>query len=54
MPLVISGVVGLGDSLEINATAAMMLAVTLLAIVVAYAVLRRPGQERDGATLPGV
>jgi hypothetical protein len=32
----------------------MILGVTLVAIVVAYLVLRRTGQEREGAGLPGV
>jgi hypothetical protein len=32
----------------------MMLALTLVAVVGAYLVLRRSGQERDGTTVPGV
>lgn len=54
LPLYIFGKVRFGVSPEINATATMILGVTLVAIVVAYLVLRRTAQEREGAGLPGV
>jgi len=54
LPVYIFGQLRFGVSPEINATAAMILGVTLVAIVVAYLVLRRSGQERDAATMPGV
>ena len=54
LPLYIFGKVRFGISPEINATAAMILGVTLVAIAVAYLVLRRTGQARGGAGLPGV
>jgi ABC-type spermidine/putrescine transport system permease subunit II len=38
----------------INATAAMMLALTLVGVVIAYLVLRRTEQSRARAGLPGV
>ncbi len=50
----IFGSLRFGVSPAINATAAMMLGVTLVAIVVAYLVLRRTGQVREEAVLPGV
>ncbi len=54
LPIYIWGQLRFGVTPAINATAAMMLGVTLLAIVFAYVVLRRSGQERDKAALPGV
>jgi len=39
---------------EINATAAMILGFSLVAIVIAYLVLRRAGQGREAAAVPGV
>jgi len=39
---------------EINATVAMMLGFTLVAIVVAYVVLRKTSQGREATALPGV
>jgi spermidine/putrescine transport system permease protein len=54
LPLVIFGSLRFGVTPAINATAAMMLGVTLLAIVVAYLVLRRSGQARSEAVIPGV
>lgn len=54
LPLYIFGKVRFGVSPEINAAATMILGITLLAIIVAYLVLRRAGQEREGAGLPGV
>jgi hypothetical protein len=38
----------------VNATAAMMLALTLGAIVLAYVVLRRTAAERRDAVVPGL
>ena len=43
-----------GVSPAINATAAMILGLTLAAIVVAYLVLRRSGETEPGAGVPGV
>jgi ABC-type spermidine/putrescine transport system permease subunit II len=43
-----------GVTPAINATAAMMLALTLVMVVIAYLVLRRSGHERESSTLPGV
>jgi ABC-type spermidine/putrescine transport system permease subunit II len=54
LPLVIFGSLRFGVTPAINAAAAMMLGVTLIAIVLAYVVLRRTGQTRDQAVLPGV
>ena len=54
LPLVIFGSLRFGVTPAINATAAMMLGVTLVAIIVAYVVLRRSGQVREEAVLPGV
>ena len=54
LPIYIWGQLRFGVTPAINATAAMMLAFTLVMVVVAYLVLRRSGQERKGATLPGV
>jgi ABC-type spermidine/putrescine transport system permease subunit II len=54
LPLRIFSSLRFGVSPAINATAAMILALTLVAIVVAYLVLRRTGQERRAAIMPGV
>lgn len=54
LPIYIWGQLRFGVTPAINATAAMMLGFTLIAIVVAYAVLRRSGQEREGTAMPGV
>jgi spermidine/putrescine transport system permease protein len=54
LPLRIFSSLRFGVSPAINATAAMILALTLVAIVAAYLVLRRTGQERRAAVLPGV
>jgi ABC-type spermidine/putrescine transport system permease subunit II len=54
LPIYIWGQLRFGVTPAINATAAMMLAFTLVMVVVAYLVLRRTGQERDGTTVPGV
>ena len=43
-----------GVTPAINATAAMMLAVTLVGVLVAYLVLRCTGGEREKGGLPGV
>jgi spermidine/putrescine transport system permease protein len=53
LPIVIFGSVRFGVSPAINATAAMILGVTLLTIAVAYLVLRRSGQGREPAAIPG-
>ena len=52
LPIYIFSQLRFGVSPEINATAAMILGLTLGAIVVAYLVLRRTGQERESA--PGI
>ncbi len=54
LPIYIWGQLRFGVTPAINATAAMMLALTLVVVVVAYLVLRRSGQERDGTGVPGV
>jgi spermidine/putrescine transport system permease protein len=54
LPMVIFGSVRFGISPVINATAAMVLGLTLVAIVLAYVVLRRTGQLREEAVLPRV
>lgn len=54
LPIYIWGQLRFGVTPAINATAAMMLAFTLVMVVVAYLALRRSGQERKDATLPGV
>lgn len=54
LPIYIWGQLRFGVTPAINATAAMMLGVTLLVITVAYLILRRAGSERGTtATLPG-
>lgn len=54
LPIYIWGQLRFGVTPAINATAAMMLGLTLAAIVVAYLVLRRTSQGREGAGVPGV
>jgi ABC-type spermidine/putrescine transport system permease subunit II len=54
LPLRIFASLRFGVSPAINAMAAMILALTLTAVVVAYAVLRRTGGGRTGAVVPGV
>jgi spermidine/putrescine transport system permease protein len=54
LPIYIWGQLRFGVTPAINATAAMILGLTLVAIVIAYAILRRTGQERGTATVPGV
>jgi len=52
--MVTFGSVRFGVTSAINTTAAMMLAFTLMMVVVAYLVLRRSGQDREGTAMPGV
>ena len=55
LPLRIFSSLRFGISPIVNATAVMMLVLTLAAIIIAYLVLRRTAQGRRGATgLPGV
>ena len=56
LPIYIFSQLRFGVSPEVNATAAMILGLTLAAIVVAYLVLRRTSQERGATTttVPGV
>ncbi len=54
LPIYIFAQLRFGVSPEVNATAAMILGLTLGAIVVAYLVLRRTGQEREATGVPGV
>lgn len=54
LPLRIFSSLRFGVSPAINATAAMMLGLTLVAIVIAYLVLRRTAQTRESAVMPGV
>lgn len=55
LPLYIFGQLRFGVSPEVNATAAMMLGVALIAIVIAYLVLRRTEQgRRTVADIPGI
>jgi spermidine/putrescine transport system permease protein len=54
LPLRIFASLRFGVSPAINAMAAMILALTLTAVVVAYAVLRRTGSGRPNAVIPGV
>ena len=54
LPLRIFASLRFGVSPAINATAAMILGLTLAAIVVAYLVLRRSGEAKGGAGVPGV
>lgn len=54
LPLRIFSSLRFGISPIVNATAVMILVLTLAAVVIAYVVLRRTAQGRRGATLPGV
>lgn len=54
LPIYIFSQLRFGVSPEVNATAAMILGLTLVAIVVAYLVLRRTSQEREATAIPGV
>ena len=54
LPIYIWGQLRFGVTPAINATAAMMLAFTLVVVVIAYLVLRRSGQERDRGAVPGL
>ena len=54
LPIYIWGQLRFGVTPAINATAAMILGLTLVAISVAYVVLRRSGQEREDAAVPGL
>jgi spermidine/putrescine transport system permease protein len=55
LPIYIFAQLRFGVSPEVNATATMMLALTLLAIIIAYLVLRRTAQSRRAAAvIPGV
>ena len=54
LPIYIWGQLRFGVTPAINATAAMILGFTLVAIVVAYVVLRRTAQGREGTAMPGV
>lgn len=54
LPIYIWGQLRFGVTPAINATAAMILGLTLVAIVVAYLVLRRSSQGRDATAMPGV
>jgi ABC-type spermidine/putrescine transport system permease subunit II len=54
LPLRIFASLRFGISPAINAMAAMILGLTLTAVVVAYVILRRTGGGRSGAVVPGV
>ena len=54
LPIYIWSQLRFGVTPAINATAAMMLAFTLVLVVLAYLVLRRFGHERESGGLPGV
>ena len=54
LPIYIWGQLRFGVTPAINATAAMMLGLTLVGVVVAYLVLRRSEQGRQRGGLPGV
>jgi ABC-type spermidine/putrescine transport system permease subunit II len=54
LPLYIFASLRFGVTPAINAVAAMILALTLTAVVVAYTILRRTGGGRSGAVVPGV
>ena len=54
LPIYIWGQLRFGVTPAINATAAMMLALTLVGVVLAYLVLRRSDQGRERPGLPGV
>jgi ABC-type spermidine/putrescine transport system permease subunit II len=54
LPLRIFSSLRFGISPIVNATAVMILALTLVAIVIAYLVLRRTEERREAALIPGV
>jgi ABC-type spermidine/putrescine transport system permease subunit II len=54
LPIYIWGQLRFGVTPAVNATAAMMLGLTLVGVVFAYLVLRRSGDEGEQAGLPGV
>jgi ABC-type spermidine/putrescine transport system permease subunit II len=54
LPIYIFSQLRFGVSPEVNATAAMILGLTLAAVVVAYLILRRTSQAREGTSLRGV
>jgi spermidine/putrescine transport system permease protein len=54
LPIYIWGQLRFGVTPAINATAAMILGLTLLAVVIAYLVLRRTSQGREATGVPGV
>ncbi len=54
LPLRIFSSLRFGVSPNVNATAVMILALTLVAIVFAYLVLRRTEERREAAFIPGV
>jgi spermidine/putrescine transport system permease protein len=54
LPIYIWGQLRFGVTPAINATAAMILGLTLAAVVVAYLILRRTGQARETTALRGV
>jgi len=54
LPIRIFSSLRFGVSPAINATAAMILALTLGAVVLAYLILRRTGGGRPSAVVPGV
>jgi spermidine/putrescine transport system permease protein len=54
LPMFIFASLRFGVTPAITAISTMIIAVSLVAIVVAYLVLRRTSQEREGAVLPGV
>lgn len=54
LPIYIRGQLRFDVTPAVNATAAMILGLTLIAIVVAYLVLRRTSQERHAGAVPGM
>ncbi|MGH3133608.1 MAG: ABC transporter permease, partial [Gaiellaceae bacterium] len=54
LPIYIFSQLRFGVSPEVNATAAMILGVTLVAIVAAYLILRRTSQEPEATAVPGI
>lgn len=54
LPIYIFAQLRFGVSPEVNATATLMLAVTLLAVIFAYLVLRRTAQSRRTEVVPGI
>jgi ABC-type spermidine/putrescine transport system permease subunit II len=54
LPLYIFSSLRFGVSPVVNATAAIMLGLTLVAVILAYAVLRRSGAGRGESAVPGL